>query len=738
LIASRANGYNLTITPPIIKPSDVGLRPDKTPRDYLLILAPVLIIVVIGWLGVWSNHFESGFHFDDIPTIVANPYVHHLSNAARFFTEPRVSSVEKDTAAYHPLLSTWFALDYWAGGGNPFVFQLESFFWFGALLVALALLFWRITGVHYLGAAFAALLFGVHPVTADTVNYAMQRGVIMGSFGVVAGMLIWIVWPWQLPQTLPLKLKRVPEHGWDEYLRKNFKRLEDLYLKIIHAPTALYLWPVVPALLVDPATAVFAPILAIYIFLFETRRRLRDAIPAGVICGGYWIFQLVFSWKVGEYSRIPAPNYWFTQPWVAMRYLFKFFVPAHLSADSDFPAFAHFWDPLAIAGYLGVAGLVVLAVWLGRKQAWRAVAFGIWWFLLALLPEAVVPHRVVEANWRMFLPFAGLALSVAGLASMGIEVLMSRFPVTEGEEAIMPRRIAVFAAGGALALGLAALLGWATYERNEVWSSEAALWSNVLAESPRNGRAFMYYGLARPVVNNQSAGITYLYRAASVTPHDPLIEINLARGYGRLSQPIEAEAAFKRALADGPSWSPSWSSYGEWLLAQSRPGEAKEMASKSIALDAWDFTGRRTLMDLMAQRHEWTALRQFARETLRLSPDDPDGQSSLLVAQAGIDEIGKAETSATAQPSVDKYLNLSVLYYQTQRYEDCIKAAREALRINPNLGEAYANIASAYHKLGKLDETIAALQEEVRINPNLRSAKKNLAIELALKEKSAH
>jgi len=722
----------LTITPPTIKPPDVNLRPDKIPRDYLLILAPVLILVVIGWLGVWSNHFESGFHFDDVSTIVANPYVQHPSGVSRFFTNPRVSSRDKDNAAYHPLLSAWFVVDYKLGGGKPFVFQLENFLWFVAVVFAAALLFGRIRGMHYLAAAFGALLFGLHPVTADTVDYALQRGVIMGSFGVIAGILIWVVWPWQLPQTLPLKLKRVPEHGWDEFLRKNFKRLEDLYLKIIHAPVGLYLWPVVPALLVEPASAVFAPILVAYILLFEKKRTLRDAIPAVVVCGGYWIFQLIFTWKLGDVSQIPAPNYWFTQPWVAMRYLFKFFVPVHLSADSDFPAFAHPWDPLAIAGYVGVAGLVILAVRLGRKPAWRGVSFGLWWFLLALLPGAVVPQRVVEADWRMFLPFAGLALSVAGLVSIALNAVLSR-SAADGSR----RQIAILAAGGVVAVAVVSLLGWATLERNAVWASDSTLWSNVLAESPHNGRAFMYYGLTRPPDASRWAGFDYLSRAAAVSPHDPLIEINLARGYGQGSEPA-ADAEFRRATVDGPSWSPAWSSYGEWLLAQDKVSEAYKMASRAVALDAWNFNGRRTMMDVMAQRHEWTMLKQFADETLRLSPNDPDAQSSLQVAQAGIDEIGKAEKVATTQPTVDHYLSLSVVYYQTQRYEDCIKAAHEALRINPNLGEAYANIASAYHRMGKLDGTIAALQEEVRINPNLRSAKKNLAIELALKEKLAH
>jgi tetratricopeptide (TPR) repeat protein len=123
---------------------------------------------------------------------------------------------------------------------------------------------------------------------------------------------------------------------------------------------------------------------------------------------------------------------------------------------------------------------------------------------------------------------------------------------------------------------------------------------------------------------------------------------------------------------------------------------------------------------------------------LLLYPDSADGQRLLLVAQTGIDQIGLAEKEAATNPSVDHYLSLSVYYYENQRYEDCVRAAREALKIDPNLGEAYANIATAYHTLGKVDEAIAALREEVRINPGLRSAQKNLNYELAKKAAAGH
>ncbi len=473
---------------------------------------------------------------------------------------------------------TWFTVDYRLGGAKPFAFQSENILWFMAALAAMFALFTLIPGVNGFAAAFAALLMAFHPVTSDTVNYALQRSVLMGSFGVIFGMLIWIVWPWMLPQTLPLKLKRVPEHGRDEYLRNNFKRLEGIYLKIVHAPVGLYLWPVVPALLCSPATAVFAPILLTYILLFETKRKVRHVIPAAIVCVGYWIFQLVFTWKLGEFSRGPAANYWFTQPWVALRYLFRFFVPLHLSVESDLSPFGHFWDPRAIAGYLGVAALVCLAVFTGRRSRWRAVSFGIWWFLIALLPDAVVPQRVVEADWRMFMPFAGLAIAIGGAASNALEDL---------DES---RRVVSLSVAGGLATVLIAALAWATYQRNAVWESEAELWRDAMEASPHSGRAFMEYGLARLTAGDLNAVFDYIKKAAGLTPHDPVIEINLALAYGRLTGLAGGKPAgqFRRAMGDRPSYAPAYSSFGQWLLTQDKPRDAFEMAAKAVALDPWD------------------------------------------------------------------------------------------------------------------------------------------------------
>ena len=676
---------------------------------------------------MWSNHFSSGFHLNDFPTIINNHPLHRLSNAPRFFINARISSAEKDSAFYRPLLSIWFAFDYWVSGPQPFLYQLENWIWFGADVLMLFLLFRAIPGVNGFAAGFAALLFGLHPAMTDTVNYVLQRGIIFGTFGLVSGLVIFIYWPWRLPQKLPLTLKRVPQNGLDEFLRNNYQRLGSLYLKIIHAPSGVYLWPVVPALLVEPAAAVFAPLMALYIVLFDRKRKLRSAIPAAIVCGAYWIFHLIVTWRRGDFGRTPAANYLFTQPWVALRYLAKFLVPVKLTAESDLPAFAHFWDPLALAGFVGVALLAGLTLVAGRSAKWRVVSFGIWWFLIAMLPDALRQQSQVEAPWRMFLPFAGLALAVAGLASVVVEALPTAARLEASEQAQTPKLVPAFMAG-TLAIAVLAILGWRTYERNGVWNSEAALWRSTMETSPRNGRAVMRYGLTQVNVQDGAPAIDYLRRAAAMNPHDPVIEISLAKALERNGRSEEAETEFRNALTDGPSWSGGYAAYGAWLLAKTRTDAAQQMARKALDLDAYDNLARQTLMDVIAQNHQWEQLKQFAAATLKIEPGDPDGERSRDVAQSGLDHIEEMAQTARRDPTVSNYLALSVEYYNAERYEECIGAVKEALKINPAQAEAYANLATAYHTIGKLDESLAALREEVRLNPSLANAQTNLEV----------
>src|SRR6202030_3436157 len=107
-----------------------------------------------------------------------------------------------------------------------------------------------------------------------------------------------------------------------------------------------------------------------------------------------------------------AYAYRITQPLVTLRYFRTFFIPNHLTADTDFTPVTNVLQDGAWLGFVFVFALVAAAVWTSRKREWRPTAFGLWWFLIAMIPTAVFPLAEVENDHRMFFPFVGLVLAV--------------------------------------------------------------------------------------------------------------------------------------------------------------------------------------------------------------------------------------------------------------------------------------------------------------------------------------
>ncbi len=90
-------------------------------------------------------------------------------------------------------------------------------------------------------------------------------------------------------------------------------------------------------------------------------------------------------------------------------------------------------------------------------------------------------------------------------------------------------------------------------------------------------------------------------------------------------------------------------------------------------------------------------------------------------------------TRAAAQAA----LNRSFALCQAQQSKECIAAAQEALRLDPNYPEAYNNLAAAYEALGMWDEAIQAATEAIRLKPDFQLAKNNLAWSLSQKKINA-
>jgi tetratricopeptide (TPR) repeat protein len=647
------------------------------------------LLVLLAVTLAYANHFQNGFHFDDFHTVNNNPYIRSLRNSKLFFTDPSTFSVLPANRTYRPLVTLSLAFDYWLGGGlMPFYFHLDTFLWYLAQLALMFALFRRILRFAGEGpwldwvdwaALFAVALYGLHPAMAETVNYIIQRGDLYSTLLVVAALTVYALAP---------RLRRF----------------------------GLYLIPLAVALITKQPAAIFPALLFAYVFLFEERsagKALRQCMPSiAVVALMLWL-QTRMMPATFTPGIISAHDYIVTQPWVALHYFLMFLAPVALTADTDQTAFPTIFCAQGIAGVVFVLALIGAIYATARKEILRPIAFGLAWFLLALIPTAVYRLSELENDHRMFLPFVGLALA----ASWALALAARRTPA----------KPPVWAAISVLILAACA---WGTHRRNAVWRDEESLWRDVTIKSPANGRGLMNYGLTLMSKGQTAEALNYFERALRYTPNYYILEINLGIADGELHRDAEAQAHFFRAMQLAPNDAQPDFYYGRWLATKGRLGEAVARFQAAIVRNRDYLDPRYALMQAYWDSGMQPAAKALAADTLQMAPGDVTALRFLngqAAAQALPDPVAAAESLVKLAPTADNYLNLSLAYERAKRPRDCITAAEQALQLHPGFALAYNNIAAAHMDMGDWDAAIASAGEAVRLQPDFQLARNNLA-----------
>lgn len=677
--------------------------------------AALIALVFIAIVAIYANHFDNAFQFDDSHTVVDNPHIRSLGNVPSFFTDAGTFSVDPGNQIYRPLVTASLAVDHAVAGGlTPFWFHLSTFLWFLVQLLVMYVLFAHVLSRargerpsnSYIALA-AVAWYGLHPVSAETVNYVVQRGELYAALGTVAAVAVYARFP------------RLRRYG-------------------------LYLVPALLGMLGKQTALMFAPLLFAYILLFETElgaerpddepwwRHLwrqglvaaRAALPAFALALAYYLFQRAMtaeSWTSGSTARF---DYWCTQPYVTLHYVVQLVVPTALSADTDRQLVTSPFAEEVVIGVAFLIGVLALVVRTARVRELRVVTFGLVWFLIALVPTAVIPFAEVENDHRMYMPFVGLVLAVASAIAHFLERRLqasSRGPLW--------RRIVVVVVVAALAA-----YGYGTYRRNQVWDTNESLWRDVAEKSPRNGRGLMNYGLALMARGDYHGALALYQRAKQLTPNYYVLETNIGIAHGGLGQDREAEAAFLRAQALAPRRAEPFYYHARWLAKRGRADEAKGTVEHAIANNPNLLYARHLRMQLHLDANEMAALATLASSVLRRFPSDAESQRYLRLAKRWPSgrpptspDLERAEEAVKRNPTPEAMLALSLQYARADRHRASITVAREALRERPDYAEAYNNIAAGHAALQEWDAAIAAAQEAIRLKPDFRLARNNLA-----------
>lgn len=362
--------------------------------------------------ALYCNSFPGAFHYDDHPLLLEDPSI----------TSEFPYSWFLESYGGRPLTLWTFHLNYRWFAADPTVYHAVSVTLHLLVTGLLYLLLIRETGAWKSSLA-AALIFGIHPIQAQAVNYVWSRSVLlMALFSLSA---LWVV---------------RSRHG-------RFFALVLFQAAVWSRAEALVL--AVPLGLIDRASrkplAVLVGLNLISLGAGLTRHRSPEVA---------WNYQGVFGYWYESLSALAG--YLKLMVWP------EGFTIFHGRVD------ASWWTPLLV-----LILLLVLArlVWLQRKEH-PEPALGMAWVVLWLAPSLLIPNADAINESRAYLAMGGFSTAAAGLGGL----LGSRLRQWRG----VPGRVVASVAavcGGAWLLWSAAT----TLDRNRLWQDDVAVWVEAVS-----------------------------------------------------------------------------------------------------------------------------------------------------------------------------------------------------------------------------------------------------------------
>lgn len=461
-----------------------------------------------------------------------------------------------------PLTYLTFWLNYQIDGAEPWGYHLFNLAAFLGCVWLAGSVFERVAPGR--AAAAALIVFAFHPLQSEAVAYVFARATLLAALFSLASWRAWIGRRWALSALLFAAALAAKEEAatLPLFLAGYELTFRDGFAAHRRAKAI--------------ALAAMAALVAL--------AAARLIYAARVIEGAGALFDL---------DKITPVSYFLAQGRVVWLYLRLLVWPAGQNFDWDIPLTTApgWWPALAL--------LVGAAAWAARRRR------GFYWVvggLLLLAPTSTfAPLADLAAERRMFLPMMSFALAVGTAWAWTFKRVSGR---------------AYLALSVAAALGLSGL----TWRRCLVWRSEEALWSDVVAKSPRKVRPKLQLARALAPHGGEAFGRrkSLLDEARRLDPNNVDAVVESGVFHLQTGDPAAALGAFEHALSLNPDDAQTIANIGSAMLLTSRGEEARAAYRRALRLDPCNFDARNNLM--LALRGE--GRNGEARELARRTPPD--------------------------------------------------------------------------------------------------------------------
>ena len=591
----------------------------SSPRDSSLWLA----LIVFAAVAAYWNSLTGPFVWDDRTAIVTNQTIHDLWNA---WSPPRETPV-----AGRPVVNFSFALNYAAGGLNVTGYHIVNI----AVHLGCALLLFGIvrrtlderTGVRQNAdaaadmvppdaiALVAALLWLLHPIQSEAVDYLTQRTESM--------MALFFF----LTLYCAIRARRTLARGsrWEA-----------------SAIVACALG------MASKETMVTAPVVVLLYdraFEFDSfRNALRARIRLHAGLAATWLVLGTLMWRAARstvsLTTVSPWMYLLNQAQLIAQYLRLMVWPRALVLDYGLPRTLTLGDAAPQA--MLIAALVAAAI--VAYMRWPKIGFLPVTFFLTLAPSSSIVPVVTEvgAERRMYVPSAALAVLAVVIGCWLLQRLTER-------HLTRPRPLVAAATG--LTIVAIAALGVRTVYRNEEYASPLTLWRTVVDRHP-HGRARFSLATELVAAGRHDEAMSELHQAVRDFPDARYALGTELAAIGHLDEAARELQEFIRPQPSRPDRMLARLLLGNVFIAQGKLDEAARQfqslldgnASDKGAQEGLTAVGvaHRDLAGAMMRQKNAGQAEAHAREAVRLLPQDSAARNLLGVALASEGRLDEA------------------------------------------------------------------------------------------------
>jgi tetratricopeptide (TPR) repeat protein len=743
----------------------MNVRIDKTAYVHVGLTVALAFFIYVG--SVWNK-----FLYDDYAYIVENEQIQSLSSLPLLFISSFPPGA-REQGLYRPILSLTFLLEHQIVGLRPALYHITNLALY-LICCALIYLFCLVWTQQKTASFVAALLFAVHPVHAENVNWAVGRAGILSAVFLLCAL---ILYRWAIENE---QRRRVLTGG----MLAAYMLAVGSYESALVLPLLLVLLDVAyPSLkktgrtpLRDRIVLFYVPILIATLVYLAIRVAVLGSIGPQGAHRALGVLGLL-----GRLALVPQ---------IVVKNIWILLFPYRLTVIYD-PAIEPSFYPLG-----GMLSLLALMLIIGAGiYAWRKEKFigvGVAFLFVTLLPVVnIIPIGTIVAERLLFLPSLGFCMVGGALFKLAFEKGRRGMDSPMGLAAVT------------VLLVVLALYAIRSYTRSVEWRTGEDFWTAEVKMHPNSSIAhntlgFSYYekgriGLAE-IEFRKAIGLDAKHYAArhhlakvliqqrKMREAEQVLDEALAQEgdpagndyatigslYSELGDPIKARTAYEKALKVNASNAMALYELGNFACEEENYEKAVELYSRAIEQNPHGILGgilnnRAIAYDKLNKRD---AAIEDLRRALRLAP----ALSGPYLKLAEIYLRGKEPEKATAileealqmvRPAdFEIYLLLGKLYVQlghlekafdtvysyrkitpyeprmyyflgdvlmsSGQYGEAAKAYAQALKINPKDATAYIGIGNAMELAGRIDKARELWKQALTLDPQNVVARQKL------------